>query len=87
MASVKRSGILRADADPLTSPEDADARAALASVAEAHGLTLDGHFITRPDGSTRPARGYRSAAPEVDAEIIAERVIGENVNTSAPSYA
>lgn len=87
VAAVKRSGILRDDADPLTSPEDADARAALASVAEAHGLTLSGHFITRPDGSTRPARGYRSAAPEVDAEILAERVVGENVETSAPSYA
>ena len=86
IASVKRSGFLRAEDDPLTSDADADARAALASMAEAHGLTLAGHFITRPDGSTRPARGYRSAAPEVDAEIIAERVVGSNVETSAPSY-
>jgi len=86
VAAVKRSGILRGEDDALTSAADADARAALASVAEAHGLTLAGHFITCPDGSTRPARGYRSAAPEVDAEIIAERVIGSNVNTSAPHY-
>lgn len=86
IASVKRSGFLRAEDDALTSAADADARAALASVAEAHGLTLDGHHVMRPDGSTRPARGYRSAAPEVDAEIIAERVVGSNVETSAPSY-
>jgi hypothetical protein len=86
IASVKRSGFLRAEDDALTSAADADARAALASVAEAHGLTLDGHHVMRPDGSTRPARGYRSAAPEVDAQIIAERVVGSNVDTSAPSY-
>ena len=86
VAAVRRSNVLRADDDALTSDADADVRAALASVAEAHGLTLAGHFITRPDGSTRPARGYRSAAPEVDAELIAERVVGENVDTSAPSY-
>jgi hypothetical protein len=86
VAAVKRSGFLRAEDDPLTSAADADARAALAAVAEAHGLTLDGHFIARPDGTLRPARGYRSAAPEVDAQILAERVIGENVNTSAPRY-
>jgi hypothetical protein len=86
VAAVKRSGFLRAEDDPLTSAADADARAALASMAEAHGLTLDGHHVMRADGTTRPARGYRSAAPEVDAEIIAERVVGENVNTSAPSY-
>ena len=87
VAAVRRSNVLRAEDDPLTSDADADVRAALASVAEAHGLTLAGHFITRADGSTRPARGYRSAAPEVDAELIAERVVGENVNVRAPSYA
>lgn len=88
VASVKRSGILRLDVDEdaRTSPADADARAALASMAEAHGLTLAGHFITRPDGSTRPARGYRSAAPEVDAELIPERILGESAVTRAPSY-
>jgi hypothetical protein len=86
VAAVRRSNVLRADDDALTSDGDADVRAALASVAEAHGLTLASHFITRPDGTSRAPRGYRSCAPEVDAELIAERVVGENVNTCAPSY-
>lgn len=86
VAAVRRSNVLRADDDALTSDGDADVRAALASVAEAHGLTLASHFVERADGTLRAPRGYRSAAPEVDAELIPERVVGENVSTCAPAY-
>lgn len=86
VAAVRRSNVLRAEDDALTSDADADVRATLAAIAEAHGLTLAGHFIERADGTKRPPRGYRSAAPEVDAELIAERVVGENVATRAPFY-
>jgi len=38
------------------------------------------------DGETRPLRGYRSASPEISAEIIAEDIAAESHDTSRPRY-
>jgi hypothetical protein len=38
------------------------------------------------DGETRPLRGYRSASPEITAEIQAEDIAAEDHDTSRPRY-
>ena len=38
------------------------------------------------DGSTRPLRGYRSASPEISAEIRCEDTAAEDHDTSRPRY-
>ena len=38
------------------------------------------------DGETRPLRGYRSASPEITAEIFCEDIAAESHDTSRPRY-
>lgn len=38
------------------------------------------------DGSSRPLRSYRSAAPEISAEIVAEDLAAESHSTERPRY-
>lgn len=43
-------------------------------------------LFTYPDGETRPLRSYRSAAPEISAEIVAEDIAAESHDTERPRY-
>ena len=43
-------------------------------------------LFTYPDGETRPLHGYRSSAPEISAEILAEDIAAESHDTSRPCY-
>lgn len=69
-----RDGIASLDVSRFASEEAA--HAALAALAEASGLTLPAEGL----------RGYRSAAPEVDAEIVLEAVPFASVSTEVPRY-
>lgn len=69
-----RDGIAALDVSRFASEEAA--HAALAALAEASGLTLPAEGL----------RGYRSAAPEVDAEIVLEAVPFASVSTEVPRY-
>lgn len=43
-------------------------------------------LFTYPDGETRPLRGYRSASPEISAEIVAEDIAAELHDTAPRHY-
>lgn len=76
--------------------------AALIKYAEENGETLGASYQSRnpggdqplpgcgfyhyPDGDKRPLRGYRSASPEITAEIRAEDIAAEDHDTSRPRY-
>lgn len=76
--------------------------AALIKYAEDNGETLGASYQSRnsggeqplpgcgfhlyPDGDKRPLRGYRSASPEISAEIRCEDIAAEDHDTSRPRY-